>query len=181
MTKDYDFAGYVTKNDIHISDGTIVRHNAFAEDDGREVTLVWNHQHDSPDNVIGKVKLVNMSDGVYGYGMFNNSTKAVSAREGVKHGDINAMSIGANRVKRDGHNIIHGRIFEVSLVLAGANPGATIDEVVTHGENDSSLILYTDEILHSVESEPSDPEPSIDIRTRLKASMIRNKLTSKLQ
>jgi len=176
MKRDYDFAGYVTKNDIKVSDGTIIRHDAFSEDNGKQVPLVWNHQHDSPSNTIGHIKLVNMPDGVYGYGRFNSNPQAAYARQAINHGDINAMSIGANRVKRDGPSIIHGKIFEVSLVLAGANPGATIDEVVAHGDDNSSLILYTDEILHSSESEPSD-QAAISPRTAIRASMIRRTLT----
>lgn len=177
---DYDFAGYVTKNDIKVSDGTIIRRDAFIGDDGRDVPLMWNHNHKDPNNVIGNIHLVNMPNGVYGYGRFNANPQAQYAKEALNHGDINAMSIGANRIKRDGPSITHGKIFEVSLVLAGANPGATIEEVVSHSDGDSSLIIFTDELLHSAESEPYSPDkPKVsNNRTALKAGLVRAQLKS---
>lgn len=154
MAKSYDFAGWVTKNDIQVSDGVIIRHNAFEANDGGKVPLVWNHNHNDPNNVIGNIDLVNQPNGVYGYGHFNDNPQAQYAKEALNHGDINAMSIGANRIKKQGPNVIHGNIFEVSLVLAGANPGATIEEVVTHSnEEPSSAIIFTGQLLHSAETE----------------------------
>lgn len=174
----YDFAGWVTRNDIHVSDGTIIKHNAFAGNDGTSVPLVWNHKHDTPGNTIGKITLVNMPSGVYGYGYFNGNQQAKDAREDILHGDINAMSIGAHGIKRDGPNIVHGRIFEVSLVLAPANPGAQIEEVVRHGDGETSLYIYTDEILHSAESLPEDVGPTPTVKSQLRASMIKGQLRS---
>lgn len=129
----YDFCGYVTKNDVRCADGRTIRHNAFLDNDGQFVPLVWQHQHDSPDNVIGKIYLENRDDGVYGYGSFNKTAKALDAKELVRHGDITSMSIYANRLQQQGGDVIHGLIREVSLVIAGANPFAVIDNpVIAH-------------------------------------------------
>lgn len=129
----YDFCGYVTKNDVRCADGRTIRHNAFLDNDGQFVPLVWQHRHDSPDNVIGKIYLENRDDGVYGYGSFNKTAKALDAKELVRHGDITSMSIYANRLQQQGGDVIHGLIREVSLVIAGANPFAVIDNpVIAH-------------------------------------------------
>lgn len=129
----YDFCGYVTKNDVRCADGRTIRHNAFLDNDGQVVPLVWQHQHDSPDNVIGKIYLENRDDGVYGYGSFNKTRKALDAKELVRHGDITSMSIYANRLQQQGGDVLHGLIREVSLVIAGANPYAVIDNpVIAH-------------------------------------------------
>lgn len=157
--KSYDFAGWVTKNDTLVSDGTVIRHNAFAHQDGAKVPLVWNHQHNDASNVLGNIVLHNMEKGVYGYGYFNDSENAVAAREALEHGDINAMSIAANKLTRNGSNIMHGNIFEVSLVLAGANPGALIESVVSHSDDEGeSAIIYTGTLIHSAEDEVEEPE-----------------------
>lgn len=157
--KSYDFAGWVTKNDTLVSDGTVIRHNAFAHQDGAKVPLVWNHQHNDASNVLGNIVLHNMEKGVYGYGYFNDSENAVAAREALEHGDINAMSIAANKLTRNGANIMHGNIFEVSLVLAGANPGALIESVVSHSDDEGeSAIIYPGTIIHSAEDEVEEPE-----------------------
>ena len=157
MPKDYDFAGFVTKNDIRCSDGVIIKHDAFSQQDGAQVPLVWQHNHDSASNVLGSVRLRNVPNGVYGYGSFNDSDEAVNAREAVKHGDINSMSIFANRIKRQGNDVVHGNILEVSLVMSGANPGAMIDEVVAHSESsDEQAIIYPDLLMHSSEEELDD-------------------------
>lgn len=157
--KSYDFAGWVTKNDTLVSDGTVIRHNAFAHQDGAKVPLVWNHQHNDASNVLGNIVLHNMEKGVYGYGYFNDSENAVAAREALEHGDINAMSIAANKLTRNGANIMHGNIFEVSLVLAGANPGALIESVVSHSDDEGeSAIIYTGTLIHSAEDEVEEPE-----------------------
>lgn len=151
MNKNYDFAGWVTKNDIKCSDGLIIKHNAFFDNDNTKVPLVWEHNHKGPENVLGYITLHNKAEGVYGYGYFNSSQQGLRAKELVQHGDIVSMSIAANRVKRqNGNDVIHGNIYEVSLVLAGANPGAVIESVITHSDSDEeSVIIYTDEILHS--------------------------------
>ena len=132
----YDFSGYATRNDIVCSDGRTIRKNAFADQDGETVPLVWQHQHNSPNNVLGHAMLENREDGVYAYGAFNNTEAAIKAKELVKHGDIKALSIYANHLQQKAGNVIHGAIREVSLVLTGANPGAFIDfPVLEHGDD----------------------------------------------
>lgn len=146
-----DFSGYVTKNDLLCTDGLTIRKNAFADQNGQTVPLVWQHDHNDPENLLGNVVLENRDDGVYGYGTFNESPHALAAREAVRHGDINAMSIYANGVRKDSRgNVEHGHIREVSLVLKGANPGAFIDEVrLVHGDEvdllDDECVIYTGE------------------------------------
>lgn len=149
--KKYDFAGWVTKNDIKCSDGVVIKHDAFREQDGQKVPLVWNHEYSSPDNVLGHIVLKNQPTGVYGYGYFNDTDLAQNAKKLVQHGDISSMSIGARKLKRSGHDIVHGNIYEVSLVLAGANPGAMIETVVKHsgsGEEEEGII-HTGTLIHS--------------------------------
>jgi caudovirus prohead protease len=148
----YDFAGYVTRNDTRCTDGVIIRHGAFKDNNGQKVPLVWSHDHSTPENVIGHVMLHHANDGVYGEGYFNNTPKAQSVKELVQHGDIWSMSIGANRIKRTPQNdVIHGNIYEVSLVVAGANPGAVITEVLQHSDNPDegeTIIMESNELLH---------------------------------
>ena len=148
----YDFAGYVTRNDTRCTDGVIIRHGAFKDNNGQKVPLVWSHDHSTPENVIGHVMLHHANDGVYGEGYFNNTPKAQSAKELVQHGDIWSMSIGANCIKRTPQNdVIHGNIYEVSLVVAGANPGAVITEVLQHSDNPNegeTIIMETNNIVH---------------------------------
>lgn len=148
----YDFAGYVTRNDTRCTDGVIIRNGAFKDNNGQKVPLVWSHDHSTPENVIGYVMLYHANDGVYGEGYFNNTPKAQSAKELVQHGDIWSMSIGANRIKRTPQNdVIHGNIYEVSLVVAGANPGAVITEVLQHSDNPNegeTIIMETNNIVH---------------------------------
>ena len=148
----YDFAGYVTRNDTRCTDGVIIRHGAFKDNNGQKVPLVWSHNHSTPENVIGHVILHHVNDGVYCEGYFNNTPKAQSAKELVQHGDIWSMSIGANRIKRTPQNdVIHGNIYEVSLVVAGANPGAVITEVLQHSDNPNegeTIIMETNNIVH---------------------------------
>lgn len=135
MANKYDFCGYVTKNDLLCSDGRTIRHNAFKECDGETVPLVWQHVHRDVNNVLGHIDLENRDDGVYGYGHFNNTPAGQNAKELVMHGDINSMSIYANNLIQNGNNVVHGVIREVSLVLSGANPGATIENItITHGD-----------------------------------------------
>ena len=136
---DYDFSGYATKNNIRCADGRVIRHDAFKENDGQIVPLVWQHVHTDPTNVLGHALLENRDDGVYAYATLNNTESGKHAREMVKNGDIVAMSIFANRLQQQGSDVIHGVIREVSLVLAGANPGALIDNIsLAHSETDGS-------------------------------------------
>ena len=149
----YDFAGYVTRNDMRCTDGVVIRHGAFRENDGKKVPLVWSHDPSTPENIIGHVLLHHADEGVYGQGYFNNTPNAQNAKELVQHRDIWSMSIGANRIKRTPNNdVIHGNIYEVSLVVAGANPGAVITEVLTHSDNPDEgerIIMESDQLLHS--------------------------------
>ena len=139
----YDFSGWATKNNIRCSDGRTIKPDAFAEQDGSTVPLVWNHNHVDADNVLGHAILENREQGVYAYCYLNNTEQGNNARELVSHGDICALSIFANQLKQNGGNVIHGAIREVSLVLAGANPGAKIENVMSHGENcDEEAIIY---------------------------------------
>ena len=133
---EYDFSGYATRNDIKCSDGRIIRQDAFKECDHKKVPLVWQHDHMTPDNVLGHAMLENREDGVYAYGIFNNTPSGQNAKECVINGDVNALSIYANKLRQNGSNVIHGAIREVSLVLAGANPGAYIDTVLVHDYDD---------------------------------------------
>lgn len=133
----YDFSGWVTRNDMQCADGLVIRDGAFTDCDGATVPMVWHHLRDDPTNILGYVKLENRpGEGVYGYGVFNNTEKGRVAKELVTHGDINAMSIHANRIrKQNGRDVVHGMIREVSLVVAGANPGATIETLaIDHGD-----------------------------------------------
>jgi HK97 family phage prohead protease len=158
--RDYDFAGWVTKNDIQCSDGVTIKHDAFRDNDGQKVPLVWNHDYNSPNNVLGYVLLQNKEQGVYGYGYFNDTDEAKNANMLVNHGDISSMSIGARKLKRDGSNIIHGSIYEVSLVLAGANPGAMIETVVKHSESgdEEEGVIHTGTLIHSADDIVDDEE-----------------------
>ena len=121
---DYDFSGWATRNNIECSDGRTIMKDAFKDNDGQKVPLVWNHQHDDPNEVLGHALLENRDEGVYAYCSFNNTEHGQDAKDCVKHGDIVALSIYANQLKQNGANVIHGAIREVSLVLAGANRGA---------------------------------------------------------
>lgn len=142
----YDFHGWATRNDLICSDGRIIRRDAFKHCDGKTVPLVWNHRHDDPTNVLGHALLENREDGVYAYCAFNDSEAGKAARLLVEHGDISALSIFANGLKQDGSNVLHGDIKEVSLVLAGANPGASISNVMRHGETvEDEADIYTGE------------------------------------
>ena len=136
MARAYDFCGWATKNDLRCSDGRVIRRDAFKECDGTTVPLVWNHQHNEAYNVLGHAELENRPEGVYAYGSFNDSESGRQAKELVKHGDITSLSIYANQLKQVGSDVIHGAIREVSLVLAGANKGATIDTFFEHSEDD---------------------------------------------
>ena len=135
MGNDFDFGGWATRANLLCSDGRIIRENAFEECDGKKVPLVWNHQHNDPDAVLGYALLENRGDGVYAYGKFNDTDAGQNAKLLVQHGDIDQMSIYANKLKQQGRDVIHGVIREVSLVLAGANSGAVIDSVVMHSDD----------------------------------------------
>lgn len=161
----YDFGGWATKANLKCSDGRTIMRDAFKGDDGLTVPLVWNHLHDSPDNVLGHVVLKHKNDGVYAYGTFNDTEKGRIAKQLVEHGDINALSIYANKLKQNGSCVTHGKIREASLVIAGANPGALIDVIMAHGEgSDDEAIIYTGELLELSHSDyiPEDPEETLE-------------------
>lgn len=144
----YDFSGYATRNGIRCSDGRTIMKDAFIENDGTTVPLVWQHDHSDPSNILGHCKLENRPDGVYAFGVFNDTPAAQDAKMAVRHGDINAMSIYANHVRQESGLVQHGNIREVSLVLSGANPGAFIDNVtIAHGEEfatlDDEVIIFS--------------------------------------
>lgn len=152
-----DFSGWATRNDLKCSDGRVIRRDAFKHDDGIKVPLVWNHQHNDPRNVLGHAWLENRPEGVYTYGFFNDSESGEIGKILVKHGDICALSIYANQLQQRGCDVLHGEIREVSLVHAGANPGAFIDSMLKHGEDsDDEAIIYTGMPLYLSHSEKKD-------------------------
>ena len=139
----YDFSGWATKNNIRCSDGRTIRKDAFKVNDGETVPLVWNHDHKDAESVLGHALLENREEGVYAYCSFNNTKQGLNAKELVKHGDVRSLSIYANQLKQSGDDVIHGRIREVSLVLAGANYGAFIDTVIAHSDDhDEEAHIY---------------------------------------
>ena len=163
---EYDFSGWATRNDLECSDGRIIRRDAFKHNDGDKVPLVWNHRHNEPEEVLGHALLENRPEGVYAYCTFNDTESGKNAKLLVQHGDITQLSIYANKLKQHGKNVIHGAIREVSLVLAGANPGAFIDSVLVHGEeSDEEAIIYTGEDIileHSGLSDYSSDDNDIE-------------------
>lgn len=145
---EYDFSGWATRNNIECSDGRTIMKDAFKDNDGQKVPLVWNHQHNSPDEVLGHALLENRDEGVYAYCKFNNTDSGQTAKSLVANGDVTSLSIYANKLKSQMNKVMHGCIREVSLVLAGANPGAYIDSVIVHGEGadeEEEVVIYTDE------------------------------------
>ena len=163
MNNDFDFSGWCTKANLRCSDGRIILKDAFKNDDGRNVPLVWNHQHNEVENVLGHAMLENRDEGVYAYCKFNDTESGKNAKLLVEHGDISSLSIFANQLKQQGSNVLHGAIREVSLVLAGANPGAFIDSIIKHGEeSDEEAIIYTGEdiSLSHADDEPDDEKSS---------------------
>ena len=145
---EYDFSGWATRNNIRCSDGRTILKDAFKHNDGQTVPLVWNHDHNDPLNVLGHALLENRDEGVYAYCTLNDTDAGRNAKALVEHGDVTALSIYANQLKQQGPNVLHGAIREVSLVLAGANPGAFIDSIIRHGEeSDEEAIIYTGENL----------------------------------
>lgn len=153
--KSYDFCGWVTKNDIRCTDGVVIKQYAF-KDSKEKVPLVWNHDYNSVNNVLGHMILEHRDEGTFGYGYFNNSDEAQNAKIMVQNGDITDLSIGAKNIKRNGAMVTHGNIYEVSLVLAGANAGARIESVINHGEDDEEEGIYYPELsilLHSEDDE----------------------------
>ena len=159
---DFDFSGWATRNDLKCSDGRTIRKNAFKHNDGQTVPLVWNHQHNEPFNVLGHALLKNRDEGVYAYCKFNETEAGKNAKLLVEHGDVSALSIYANQLQQQGPNVLHGSIREVSLVLAGANPGAFIDSVIKHGEeSEDEAIIYSGEDIDLLHADEEDNESEI--------------------
>ena len=155
----YDFSGWATKNNLKCSDGRTILRDAFKHNDGQTVPLVWNHQHNDPLNVLGHALLENRESGVYAYCKFNETEAGKNAKMLVEHGDVTALSIYANQLKQKGGNVEHGVIREVSLVLAGANPGAFIDSILRHGEaSDEEGVIYTGENIELAHAEEKKEE-----------------------
>ena len=173
MNKDYDFGGWATKNNIKCSDGRTILKDAFKQNDGQKVPLVWNHQHNDPSEVLGHALLENREEGVYAYCKFNNTESGQTAKSLVTNGDVDKLSIYANKLKTHMNNVMHGCIREVSLVLAGANPGAFIDTVISHGEDaeaEEEGIIYTDEHIETIEhsDDESDKKGETDMEDKNK-------------
>ena len=167
----YDFGGYATRNDLTCSDGRVIKKDAFKAQNGQTVPLVWNHNHDDVNDVLGLAHLENRKDGVYAYCEFNDTDNGKTAKELVQHGDVKSLSIFANQLMQKGSDVIHGLIREVSLVLAGANPGAFIDDVIAHGEDGSGIIACYDEgvtvFMHS-DDKPDNKEKTEDSKEMIK-------------
>ena len=159
----FDFSGWATKANLKCSDGRVIMKDAFKQNDGQTVPLVWNHQHNDPNEVLGHALLENRDEGVYAYCTFNDTESGKTAKLLVQHGDIASLSIYANQLKQNMSNVIHGNIREVSLVLAGANPGASIESVIKHGEeSDEEAVIYTGEditIAHADTNEEKKDNP----------------------
>lgn len=162
MLERYDFSGWATRNNLKCTDGRVIMNNAFKHNDGRKVPLVWNHQHNDPHNVLGHAVLENREEGMYAYGVFNDTDSAQAAKLLVQHGDVTSLSIWANRLQEKQKQVFHGDIREVSLVLAGANPGAKIESIMKHEDgSDEEAIIFNDRedlaLSHADKPEPEEP------------------------
>ena len=164
----FDFSGWATRNNLKCSDGRTIRKDAFKDNNGQKVPLVWNHQHNEPFNILGHALLENREEGVYAYCTFNDTEAGQNAKQLVEHGDVSALSIYANQLKQHGGDVIHGSIREVSLVLAGANPGAFIDSIICHGEeSEEEAIIYTGEdisLSHADNEDMKEEKPMEDTK-----------------
>lgn len=156
----FDFSGWATRNDLLCGDGRIIRKNAFVDNDGCEVPLIWNHDHNDPDAVLGHAILENRDDGVYAYGVFNDTQQGRTAKKLVQNGDVRSLSIWANQLKQVGNDVIHGNIRELSLVLAGANPGAYVDFVMAHSADEENTFYasWDENIMLYHSDEPKEKE-----------------------
>ena len=182
----FDFSGWATKANLKCSDGRIIRQDAFKDNDGQKVPLVWNHKHDDTTQVLGHALLENRDGGVYAYCKFNNTESGKTAKELVKHGDVDKLSIYANQLKQQGPNVIHGNIREVSLVLAGANPGACIEAVMMHSDEgdyiaEDECIIHTGDYFslndETIIEQPSEDEKKEELEHSEKKTMEENKTT----
>ena len=162
----YDFSGWATRNDLICADGRTIKRDAFKNQDGQTVPLIWGHTHSDPNRVLGHALLENREEGVYAYCSFNDSESGQAAKKLVQHGDVRSLSICAGQLKQAGANVVHGIIYELSLVLAGANPGAFIDSVMEHGEpsEDRMVIGYDENIViyHSTEEDDKSEKKKVE-------------------
>lgn len=157
--ENYDFSGWATRNNLKCSDGRVIMRDAFKNDDGQRRPLVWMHQHNDPMNVLGHAILENREEGVYAYCTFNDTEQGRNAKQLVEHGDVTALSIFANQLQQKGYNVVHGAIREVSLVLAGANPGAYIESVIKHDDGDDEEgVIYTGESIELYHADQDESE-----------------------
>lgn len=173
---DYDFCGWATKNDCLCSDGRVIRRDAFKENNGKKVPLVWNHDHNDPRNVLGHALLENRPEGVYAYGKFNDSPNGKIGKILVQSGDVNSMSICANQIEQNGRDVIHGAIREISLVIAGANPEAFIEDVIAHGDDSNEIIAYFGEKFDVEHADDTDDKKTDDSKEKTMAT--ENKTTT---
>ena len=174
----FDFSGWATRNNLKCSDGRTIRRDAFKDCDGKTVPLVWNHNHNDPNNILGHALLKNRPEGVYAYGKFNDSESGKVVKLLVDHGDISSLSIMANQLKQNGGNVLHGVIREVSLVLAGANPGAFIDTVVEHSDDsDETAIIFTGEYLEFEHGEDLEEEDTKVTEEEIKEEKVEEEIT----
>lgn len=172
----FDFSGWATKANLKCSDGRVIMKDAFKDNDGATVPLVWGHNHDDPNRVLGHALLENRDEGVYAYCKFNDTESGKTAKLLVQHGDVNALSIYANQLKQQLSNVVHGNIREVSLVLAGANPGAFIDSVMSHGEeSDEEAQIFTGETIFLYHSEYDDEDSILSHANEKKEDKKENK------
>ena len=167
-----DFSGWATRNDLKCGDGRVIKKDAFKDNDGKIVSLIWNHDHTNPDAVLGHALLENRDEGVYAYCTFNDTQSGENAKKLVQHGDVSSLSIYANKLKQNGNDVIHGEIRELSLVLAGANPGAYIDFVMAHSDDEDETIDelyagYNENIVlyHSDDESMKETEKKTDEQT----------------
>ena len=167
----YDFAGYATKNNIRCTDGRVIKKGAFSDQNGSQVPLVWSHNHNSVENVLGHAILKEDENGMYAYGYFNNTKNAEIARVCLAHGDFDALSIYANQLQENGNDVIHGNIKEVSLCLAGANPGALIDTIIAHSEDsdgEAVLMIGGNSVeLYHADKQTNNTQPATDQETEV--------------
>ena len=179
----YDFSGWATRNDLLCADGRTIRKDAFKANDGQTVPLVWNHNHNDPDNVLGHALLQNRDEGVYAYCTFNNSESGIAAKEAVRHGDVKSLSIYANKLKQSGGDVLHGMIREVSIVMAGANPGAFIDSVMLHGEDTEEGLIagYDENIMIHYYTEEEQPLQHAEDKKEEKETMAEAKEEKKVE
>ena len=177
----YDFSGWATRNNLLCADGRTIRKDAFKSNDGQTVPLVWNHGHNNPENVLGHALLENREEGVYAYCTFNNSESGLAAKEAVRHGDVKSLSIYANKLKQSGGDVLHGLIREVSIVMAGANPGAFIDAVIMHGEDTEEGLIanYDENIMVHYYTEEEQPLQHADNTKEEKETMAEAKEVKK--